>query len=92
MSLKDKDPGKRALTRVQLYQRVFNTQQGQQLLYDLISQHGILSSNYKSQSNPNDLFVLEGERNVVLRILKILKTNPKMLMDRIHEYEIQNSD
>lgn len=87
MSLKDRDPGKRALSRVQLYQRVFNTAQGQKVLYDLMTHHGILSSNYKSSNNPNDLFVLEGERNVVLRLLKILKTDPATLMERIAQYE-----
>ena len=46
-----------------------------------MSAHGMMSSTFKG--DVNDMLIKEGERNVVLRILTLLKTNPKELRESI---------
>lgn len=63
------------------YQNIFKSPDGELVLKDLMSTHGILSNTYKG--NVNDMLVKEGERNVVLRILSILKIDINAIYERI---------
>jgi hypothetical protein len=65
------------------YLKTFNTKTGQKVLSDLMQTHGMLSSSFSS--DPLDIAFREGERNVVLRILDLLKADPAYLKDRIKE-------
>jgi hypothetical protein len=71
------------------YHNVFNSPDGREVLYDMMRAHGFLSTNYKSGvSGDKDLLVLEGERNVIVRLLAKLNTKPADIMERIKQHEM----
>jgi len=76
----------RALSRVQLYKRVFGTIQGQQLLLDMMDAHFMMRSLPK---DPVEMARAEGERTVLLRIIKFTQMDAAKLIERIAEYENQ---
>lgn len=73
-----------AVERVTKYQAVFGSPDGQWVLEDLMSAHGMMSAH---PANPEQMALKEGERLVVLRILTMLKTNPRQLLERIKQHE-----
>ena len=75
----------KTVNRLYLYQKVFNNPDGQEVIKDLILTHSLLSSTFRE--NVNEMLLKEGERNVVLRILSLLKTNPAQFLERLKEYE-----
>jgi len=77
---------RKGLAKVTDYQTVFNNPVGKNVLMDLMSTHSMMSSTYRGDS-VKDMLIKEGERNVVLRILTILKANTKQLLERIEEHE-----
>lgn len=79
----------RQVKLVQQYRSVFSSPEGQDVLYDMLLAHGFLKSNYKSGPNATaDLLVLEGERNVILRLLSKLNTDPQQILERIKQHEM----
>ena len=86
-----KKVAQRNVTRIQAYQNVFNSREGNQVLYDLMSTHGMLSPQFPKDCNVNELVYREGARSVVLRILTLLKADPNQLLERIKEYESEIS-
>ena len=64
-------------------QAVFNTDDGQKVLYELMKSAHILNSTY--DPNPYEMAYREGERSVVLRILKTLNVDPAELLKRIKQ-------
>lgn len=81
----------RAKARVLDYKRVFGSQAGQRVLNDLIQSHGILHPLF-DPTQPNVHIFREGERNVVLRILKKLNTDPEAFQNRLKEIERNAQD
>lgn len=74
---------------MQDYQKTFSTEHGKRVLYDLIKEHHMMTP-----MMPADAFNLalkEGERNVVLRILTIIKTNPEKL-DQLLKRSVENAN
>lgn len=78
----DKEAKKRAGV-VSCYQKVFSSGEGHRVLLDLLKQHYMMESTF--HSNPNEMYFREGERNVVLRILHLLKIDARELYKRIEE-------
>lgn len=70
---------------VQAYHNVFNTREGTIVLNDLMATCHFLSPTYRDDIN--DMVFCEGQRNVVLKILKYLNTSPEQIKERIAEYE-----
>ena len=70
---------------VEDYREVFGTERGKRVLDDLLKQGHILTSAF--DPNPYEMARLEGERNMVLRILALLKESPLKLTQRIDELE-----
>ncbi len=75
---------KKRASLVQEYKTVFSTYAGRRVLYDLMNKHHMLTPSIY-EPNMNITFVHEGERNVVLGILKIINENPQKLAKRIEE-------
>lgn len=84
----EKDRAKDIAKKVSLYHQVFNTAQGQEVLYDLMATHSFINSTF--DENPRKMMIKEGERNAVLRILHILKQSPKTILERIRQNEIES--
>lgn len=82
MSKKELKP-KRQVSLVVAYQTTFNNVHGQKVIHDLMVKHHVTEST--ASQDPYEMALLEGERRVVLRILKILKTNAADLNRRIDE-------
>lgn len=83
------DPRKVARRRVSIisaYQSVFGTPSGEKVLADLMATHYFAGSTFDPK-HPELTVFREGERNVVLRIAKMLKLNPKDLYERIVAHE-----
>jgi hypothetical protein len=74
---------KKKLDKVASYQATFNSPDGKKVLYDLIKNHNILNSTFSK--DPNEMILKEGERNVVLRIMSILKIDPAKLLEEIEK-------
>lgn len=85
MAKKKLSQTEKTVNRLYLYQKVFNNPDGQEVIKDLIMTHSLLSSTFRE--NTNEMLLKEGERNVVLRILSLLKTNPAQFLERLKEYE-----
>lgn len=83
------DIQKKQLTRHSAYCNVFKSPDGKKVLYDLFRAHSMLSTTYL-KNDPVGMAILEGERNVIIRILSILKTNPKQLQKLIEEANDDN--
>lgn len=79
----EKKINRRRLAKLEDYRSAFNTPSGRRVLYDLIDAHGVMASNF--HENSHVLAAREGERSVVLRILQILKTDPKQMEKTIEE-------
>lgn len=71
------------LATMSLYQQVFSTEEGTKVLYDLIKACHVLGTTF--DANPIEMAYKEGERSVVLRILRTLKTNPEKIMKMIEQ-------
>lgn len=74
----------KSIGRVQLYQKVFDSPEGIQVLNDMISVHKVLSSTFDKDAM--QMSFNEGERNVVLRILHILNLDVAKLRERVRQY------
>jgi hypothetical protein len=70
-----------ALKLYRNYRKVFNTPDGQWVLRDLMKRGHMLEPCYKGDRN--DLIHADGERNLVLQILTILKTDIVELENQI---------
>jgi hypothetical protein len=68
------------------YHQVFNYEAGKRILYDLMLVGHILHPSYV-KGDSHEMAFREGERNMVLRILNILKTTPEQFDQRIKERE-----
>lgn len=77
----------KSLARLAAYRDVFESPQGKIVLNDMFSNHAILSSTFNG--DVNQMLLKEGERNVVLRILKILKTDVEKFKERMEDYAKQ---
>ena len=65
------------------YQALFATDDGQKVLWDLMSNHHMIGSTFSKDTH--EMALKEGERNVILRILQILKLDVEKLATRIEE-------
>jgi len=75
MAKKLNNPSERVLARASDYKNVFGSGQGKRVLLDLMKEHHIMSPTISAKVDSHDLAFNEGARNVVLRILKIMKTD-----------------
>lgn len=64
------------------YLAVFSSPEGQLVLQDLMTRHGFINAH---PVETNEMFLKEGERTVVLRILQILQTNPQQIVERLRD-------
>lgn len=69
---------KKQLQRVTDYKFIFKTTEGRRVLYDLMRAHNVMQTTYVA-NDPIAMAIREGERNAVLRILTILKMNPRQM-------------
>ncbi len=74
---------RRRISKALQYKQCFNSDVGKEVLKDLISFSGFISSNFKS--DPYETAFCEGQRNVVLRILKFLEEDVEMIRKRVRE-------
>lgn len=84
MAKKSKSGADRQISILKAYQSVFSGPLGDAVLKDLMANHGMLSAH---PADPHQMLLKEGERLVVLRILKKLNINVGELRERIEEYE-----
>lgn len=77
----------RSILKIENYRKVFSSPEGQWVINDLMAAHGMLSSTFVGTQKVHEMLHKEGERNVVLRILKLIGTDPKDLRERIEDYE-----
>jgi hypothetical protein len=82
--LEDKAHQKR-VTLSHRYKRVFATPDGSLVLRDLMRAHYVVSNTYNK--DPIEMAFNEGQRNVVLRILKLVKEDIAAIEKRISDME-----
>ncbi len=86
----EKAKGRRkALAKIVDYQKVFGDPIGKKVLQDMMSEHFMLKSTHV-KGDPYTSALHEGERNVMLRLLSVLKIDPKELEHRIKTSEGYN--
>lgn len=71
--------------RIRAYKRVFESDDGKLVLSDLIKVCHVF--NTVMDANPVEMAYKEGERSVVLRILRTLKTNPAEMEKILNDLE-----
>jgi len=80
----DNKLAKQTYAKTKDYQEIFlHTQAGKRILHDLMHCHHVNGSTFHRE--PPIFAFKEGERNVVLRILKILNVKPEDLQKRMEE-------
>lgn len=84
----DQAPGlhpaaKKFVAKVSDYQTVFTSEQGQRVLWDMFSNHHMMSSTFNK--DPMTMAMHEGERNVILRILSLTKMDAAKVQKLIRE-------
>jgi len=77
---------KKSVAKISHYQAFFNSDDGQAVLEDLMSTHFINRSTI-FDGDFTKAVLREGERNVVLRILSILKMDVKAIQERVKSHE-----
>lgn len=65
------------------YKRTFSSDQGQRVLHDLMREHKMMHSTYTRDKD--EMIYMEGQRNVVLRILTLLEVDPEKLRAKYQE-------
>ena len=60
------------------YRKLFDCEEGATVLYDLIKACWVLRSTF--DPNPHEMAYREGERAVVLRILRTIQTDPEAII------------
>ncbi len=73
------------LAKYKDYQRTFNSEQGQRVLYDLMNEHYFLRSSF--DQNPYEMAFREGQKNVILRIMTILKLDLGKIKEKLEGAE-----
>jgi hypothetical protein len=77
----------RQLRLVESYAHAFRGVHGQEVLFDLMTNHWVLKSTAIGATSKDDILIREGERNVILRIMTLLKIDPRQLLERIEAHE-----
>lgn len=67
------------------YKMLFDSPEGQKVLYDLMKSCHVLTTVHSS--DPYETAYKEGERSVVLRILRTLRTNPEAFLKMVESRE-----
>lgn len=75
---------KKQVSQIETYRKVFLSPDGEKVLHDLMKNHSMLGATFSG--DVNKMLVLEGERNVVLRIFSILKLDVQKFRERIDQY------
>lgn len=78
-------PLEKKKAKITAYHRIFNTDDGRAVLKDMMNVHFIFSSTFSK--NPGEKDMNEGERNVVLRLMKILNISPEEMKNLSEEIE-----
>ena len=74
--------------KVQAYQRLFNSKDGRTVLADLAKQYHLLTPMFSPKvTDHQSLMVMDGQRSVVITILKILKININELTTMLEQEE-----
>lgn len=79
----DKKVSKRSIAVVSDYRETFATDFGQRVLWDMMKQF-MLRTSY-ADGNPHGTAFNEGQRDVLLHILRKLKTDPQKLLKEIEK-------
>lgn len=69
------------------YKKVFNTHDGKAVLYDLMRGNYILNRTTHVPGDPYSTARNEGQRDVVLRILSVLKMDPEQFLKLLEAQE-----
>ncbi len=86
--MSDISQAKKHLATIADYKKVFNSDSGKRVLWDLMRKSNMTGSILGSHDGKiclNQTLLNEGERNLVLYILSKLKFNERVLMDMIEE-------
>ena len=71
--------------KLQDFKRFFTTESGKRVLYDLVSNHFMMQPTMGAKPDPLEMAYNEGQRQVVLRIMTILKAKPVDITALIEE-------
>ena len=63
------------IAKVMDYKKVFGSQQGKRVLYDLMDSSFVMRNTFDRNLQDKEHFFREGQRAVVLRILTVLETS-----------------
>lgn len=86
----DKKLRQKRVTKSHRYKRAFQTEAGSWVLKDLMESHFMASNTYSR--DPVEMAFNEGQRNVVLRILKLVKEPIDKIEKRIEDMEKEYYD
>jgi hypothetical protein len=88
---KEKDGTEEYLATISDYQQTFNSPAGQKVLLHIMQSCGIMSSSFVKGDSHVTAFN-EGQRSVVVQILKTLKIDLRKLEEQIRQQPERDSD
>lgn len=78
-------PLKKRYSKIVAYKKTFSTTEGREVLLDMMNVHNVFDSTFDIDNS--QMCRKEGERNVVLRLMTILKITPSQMQDLAEEIE-----
>ncbi len=83
--------GKRRLATIENYKEIFNTPGGKRVLWDLMQEHYVIAPTFDG-CEALEMAYREGQRNVVLRILQLMKIDVRKLAEALEEREKEQTN
>lgn len=74
---------KRMIDMINLYREVFNSEKGQKILIDLAKSVNLQGTSF--DPDPSQMSFNEGQKSVLLRILRTIETDPARLIELIKQ-------
>jgi len=84
MSFFGKKDSKKIADMMIKYRKVFSSDDGKEVLKDLMKVAHVLDCTYYS-GDPHETAYREGERSIVLRILKTINTDPEQVLKMLEQ-------
>jgi hypothetical protein len=83
LKAEEKSSARRQIAKAVDYQNTFRSEHGKRVLNDLVSQHFVMGSTFNG--DVQTMAFQEGQRQVVLRILTVLKLDAEKVQNLIRE-------
>lgn len=83
LSQRERDHRKRQLATIQLFQRVFSSPEGHEVLHEILRRAGVFAQSFDEDSNK--FYHREGKRSLGLEIMSVMQIDTEAAMKLLEE-------